>query len=222
MRSPTYRVNSPLSSRSSPPRPEVRDWPGKSPYDTWRSGGIRLPRTRRARWPSSSRNSPRTPCGTAAYPDATSASGSPSKRRRAWFASRSRTRPPRNGPQRPRPRQPLTVSQAEGCSWWTPWPSAGVRRPVTPWARRYGRTSLLPLQLADRQTQVAMTGVTTENMDWITSPPLPVLVTTGRNGHAYGPQLAVAYTMRLSTGCPCASKSPSHVMSRRARSWVGP
>lgn len=49
-----------------------------------------------------------------------------------------------------------------------------------------------------------------------------VLVTIGRNGHAYGPQRAVAYTMRLSTGCPCASKSPSHVMSRRARSWVGP
>ncbi|MGW0574095.1 ATP-dependent DNA ligase [Streptomyces tauricus] len=49
-----------------------------------------------------------------------------------------------------------------------------------------------------------------------------LLVTAGRNGHADGPQLAVAYTMRLSTGCPCASKSPSHVMSRRARSWVGP
>jgi len=56
----------------------------------------------------------------------------------------------------------------------------------------------------------------------LTIEPRTLLVTTGRNGHAYGPQLAVAYTMRLSTGCPCASKSPSHVMSRRARSWVGP
>jgi hypothetical protein len=111
-------------------------------------GGIRRRRTRRARSPSSSPNSPRTPCSTAACPDGTSASGSLSTRRRAWSASRSRTRPPRNGPQRPWLRRPLRASRAEGCSWWTLWPCAGVRRRVTHWARRCGRKFLSLLQLA--------------------------------------------------------------------------
>lgn len=35
-------------------------------------------------------------------------------------------------------------------------------------------------------------------------------------------QRSVAYTMRLSRGCPSASKSPSHVISRSTRSSVAP